>query len=290
MRKSLWTLFAALALMASAVSCNFKKGTEEAFSSITRMVDSAIVARDTVAVLAKAVPEEEEVKPNSADELFEDFIFSFSSDERLQKRRIKFPLPVSDGDSVYKVDRKAWRHDSIFNLRGYYTLLFDYEEDMELEGDTSLMNVRVEDLLLGSMTVKNYFFGRRRGAWMLDSIDISPVSQNEDESFAAFYEKFATDSLFQSRHVKNPLEFVTLDPDDEFSILKTTLGLNQWFAFRPELPTEILSSIDYGQRNSQLSSTKIMKVNGISSGFSNVLYFKMMDGRWMMYKFEDTSI
>lgn len=34
--------------------------------------------------------------------------------------------------------------------------------------------------------------------------------------------RFVTDSLYQSKHIADPLQFVTIDPDDEFAILETT--------------------------------------------------------------------
>jgi hypothetical protein len=57
-----------------------------------------------------------------------------------------------------------------------------------------------------------------------------------------------------------------LDPDDEFSILETTLGISQWFAFKPDLPTDRLTNINYGQANDGRSRRKILKVNGFQDG------------------------
>ena len=108
--------------------------------------------------------------------------------------------------------------------------------------------------------------------------------------FVDFYTRFVTDSLYQSEHIANPLQFVTIDPDDEFAILETTLDVNQWYAFRPSLPADKLSNINYGQKNEDNSNTKILKVNGIGNGYSNVFYFRRRGGEWKMYKYEDTSI
>ena len=46
----------------------------------------------------------------------------------------------------------------------------------------------------------------------------------------------------------------------------------------------------YGQKNEDNSNTKILKVNGIGNGYSNVFYFRRRGGEWKMYKYEDTSI
>lgn len=135
-----------------------------------------------------------------------------------------------------------------------------------------------------------YNFERIKGAWILEAINLRPIEQSDNENFVEFFGHFATDSLFQSQRVREPLAFVTSDPDDDFSILETTLDLNQWFAFKPVLPVDRLSNINYGQRNDDDSPTKILALKGIGNGFSNILYFRRKAGEWELYKFEDTSI
>lgn len=96
--------------------------------------------------------------------------------------------------------------------------------------------------------------------------------------------------VFSESACAGAVGFVTSDPDDDFSILETTLDLNQWFAFKPVLPVDRLSNINYGQRNDDDSPTKILALKGIGNGFSNILYFRRKAGEWELYKFEDTSI
>ncbi len=278
-----------LFLIGTAFSCNTGKGGRDPFAAITDMVDSAALARADSAALADSLRRmEEEVRPVRADELFEDFMYNFSSDARFQRRRVAFPLEFHDADTVYHIERKYWKQDTTFSRSNTFYILFDREADLDLEGDTSLSAVRVECVYLSTMMEKTYLFERVRGAWMLNSIDLKPLAAAE-EGFTGFYRRFVTDSLFQSRHVANPLEFVTVDPDDEFSILHTTLGVSEWFAFRPELSADVLPNIDYGQQNDETSPTKIIKLNG-SDGYSAILYFHKRRGEWMLYKFEDTSI
>ena len=100
----------------------------------------------------------------------------------------------------------------------------------------------------------------------------------------------ATDSVYEGEHIHEPLQFITIDPDDEFSILETTLDRVRWFAFRPALPADKLSNINYGQRNEDLSTTKILKVNGVSNGYSNIFYFRKRKGEWELYRYEDSSM
>ena len=126
--------------------------------------------------------------------------------------------------------------------------------------------------------MKKYYLSvsRERGFWRLSIW--RPIERDETRTLWGSSGHFATDSLFQSQRVCEPLAFVTTDPDDDFSILETTLDLNQWFAFKPGLPADRLSNINYGQRNDDDSPTKILALKGIGNGFSNILYFRRKAG------------
>lgn len=169
-------------------------------------------------------------------------------------------------------------------------MLFDKEGDMDMVGDTALSSVQVEWIFLKTRMVKKYYFQRTKGMWMLEAINLRHIEEGDNEDFVSFYTRFVTDSLYQNRHICNPLRYITIDPDDEFSILETTLDVNQWYAFRPVMPVDKLSNINYGQKNEDLSNTKILKVNGIGNGYSVIFYFRKRGGEWELYKYEDTSI
>lgn len=266
-------------------SCGNRKTKMDPFATITEMVDSAGHEADTL----QQAEVKEEPEPLEADELFDDFIFNYASDEALQRARTEFPLPYYNRDTPSKIEERFWKHDYLFTKQNYYTLLFDRESDMDMVGDTALKSVQVEWIYLKTRMVKKYYFERKRGMWMLEAINLRHIEEGEGENFVDFYTRFVTDSLYQSEHIANPLQFVTIDPDDEFAILETTLDVNQWYAFRPSLPADKLSNINYGQKNDN-SNTKILKVNGIGNGYSNVFYFRRRGGEWKMYKYEDTSI
>lgn len=279
-------IIAGVVLLGILVSCGNKKNPINPFAAITNEVDSLRQKADSSH--HNKLPEEP--KPIEADGSFDDFVYSFASDDALQRRRIVFPLAYVNGDEKSKIEEKYWKHDYLFTKQSYYTLLFDNEDEMDLVGNPSLKSVQVEWIYFKTRMVKKYFFERIKGAWMLDSIKLHSIEPNENEDFIEFFGRFSTDSLFQSRRIRNPLTFVTTDPDDDFSILETTLDLNQWFAFKPQLPTDRLSNVNYGQRNDKNAPMKIVVLKGIGNGFSNMLYFQRKDGEWELYKFEDTSI
>lgn len=267
-------------------SCGNKRTSIDPFASITHEVDSIRQKEDSIH--QEKLPEDP--KPTEVDESFDDFIYNFASDDTLQFQRVRFPLPYYNGDEKVNIEKRFWKHDNLFTKQHYYTLLFDREEDMDLVGDTSLTSVQVEWIFVKKRMMKRYYFERIKGAWILEAINLRSIEQSENEDFVEFFGRFASDSIFQSQRVFDPLVFVTSDPDDDFSILETTIDRNQWFAFKPVLPTDRLSNINYGQRNDDDSSTKILALKGNGNGFSNILYFRRKGGAWELYKFEDTSI
>lgn len=273
-------------LLAFLISCGNKKAKMDPFATIAEMVDSAGYKADTL----QEAEVKGEPKPMVADELFDDFIFNYASDDALQRQRTVFPLPYYDRDTPLKIEADFWKHDYLFTKENCYTLLFDKEEDMDMVGDTTLTSVQVEWIFLKTRMVKRYYFERKRGMWMLEAINLREMEKGENEDFVEFYTRFVRDSVYQSKHISHPLQFITIDPDDEFSILETTLDVDQWYAFRPVMPTDRLSNINYGQKNEDLSDTKILKVNGIGNGYSNIFYFRKRGKGWELYKYEDTSI
>lgn len=283
--KQMRKLLLGFCLFTFLVSCGNKKVNTNPFTTIADMVDSVNHKTDTL-----QQTELEKPKPIEADELFDDFIFNYASDDALQMQRTVFPLPFYDRDTPRKIEKSSWKHDYLFSQQSYYTLLFDEEDDLDLVGDTTLVSVQVEWIYLKNRMVKRYYFERKQGMWMLEAINLREMELDEDENFVEFYTRFVTDSLYQSKHISRPLQFITIDPDDEFSILETTLDVNQWYAFRPMMPVDKLSNINYGQRNEDLSHTKILKVNGIGNGYSNIFYFRKRKQEWELYKYEDTSI
>lgn len=280
-------LIAGVVLFAFLASCGNKKADINPFAAITNEVDSVRHRTDTL----HQIKAPEEPVPIEADESFDDFIYNFASDDALQRQRVKFPLSYYNRNEASKIEKKYWKHDDLFTKQSYYTLLFDREEDMDLVGDTALTSVQVEWIYIRTHMMKKYYFERIKGAWILEAINLRPIEKNENEDFLEFFGRFATDSLFQCHRVSQPLAFVTTDPDDDFAVLETTLDLNQWFAFKPSLPTDRLSNINYGQKNADDSSHKILALKGIGNGLSNILYFRRgVTGNWELYKFEDVSI
>jgi hypothetical protein len=264
-------------------SCNGKKGQSNAESN--EISDSLQrLKEDSLAKAAKGPSR------TGADELFNDFIYNFASDQTLQKQRILFPLLVTENNKRTYIEAKNWKHDYLFIRQKIYSVFFDREKDMDIVNDTSLNSVQVQWLYPKTHLEKQYCFKRIRGVWLLESINYTHMVKTNDEAFLDFYDHFASDSLFQAHRICQPLKFVTTDPNDDFSVIDATIDVNQWFAFKPQLPKVQISNINYGQKDTNSSMTKIVALIGVGNGFSNILHFSKKEGKWNLTKFEDVSI
>ena len=271
-----------------AASCQGGKKKTDSPAALAEPEDSSAVKPDSVQDTLLVV---EEVIPASADESFADFFYNFASEPKFQKSRVVFPFSFYKGKDVERIQRDDWKYDPLFSREQAYTVLFDSEEDMELEKDTSLRSVQVDWIYLNEEKIKRYYFERKQRSWFLEAANIEKLTREEDgkEDFFDFYKKFSCDSVFQSERLASPLAFVTVDPEDEFQILETTLDEGQWFAFRPPMMKERLTNVHYGQPEKKNSDRKIMEFKGFGNGFNNTLYFSRRNGLWKLVKFEDLS-
>ena len=267
-------------------SCENKKRVVEPAVVIEDTVDSIDFVEDTVFLMDPVEPS----LPTIGDESFDDFIYVFAGDTAFQLSRVVFPLPYYEEDTPLKIEKEDWVHDALFVKQSYYTLLLDDEEELDHSHDDAQTSVQIEWIFMKTRMVKKYYFEHVDGRWMLEAINQRPIVKKKRAEFIDFFVHFAADSLYQLKHVRNPLEFVTTDPDDDFSIIETTLDTEQWFAFKPILPDDKLSNIIYGQETLNESPCKIMQLKGIGNGFLNTLFFRQKpNGKWELYKFEDTS-
>ena len=84
MRRYLIAISALLTLFSSCGG-NKTKNTDDA-------VADSLEVRDTMATDSLTEEISEMPMPKAADELFDDFVFNFAANKRLQMERIKFPL------------------------------------------------------------------------------------------------------------------------------------------------------------------------------------------------------
>ena len=263
----------------TSVGCSDKKPAQVHDST---SVDSVIA--DTQAVDSTEKLIEETPMPKAADELFDDFVFNFAANRKLQMKRVHFPLPVYHNDKLVKsIGKRAWKMEHFFMHQDYYTLIFDNQKQMNLVKDTAIDHVVVEKVFYAKKKVQQFLFNRINGEWMMTSINYKPMYSNMNASFLKFYGRFATDSAFQAKHLHNPVKFVGPDPDDDFSTMSGDIEPETWPAFAPQLPHEMIYNIIYGQKYAE-SNQKIFVIRGIANGMETILTFKRVHGKWMLTK------
>lgn len=263
----------------TSVGCSDKKPAQVHDST---SVDSVITDTQTVDSTEKLI--EETPMPKAADELFDDFVFNFAANRKLQMKRVHFPLPVYHNDKLVKsIGKRAWKMEHFFMHQDYYTLIFDNQKQMNLVKDTAIDHVVIEKVFYAKKKVQQFLFNRINGEWMMTSINYKPMYSNMNASFLKFYGHFATDSAFQAEHLHNPVKFVGPDPDDDFSTMSGDIEPETWPAFAPQLPHGMIYNIIYGQKYAE-SNQKIFVIRGIANGMETILTFKRVHGKWMLTK------
>lgn len=225
----------------------------------------------------------EEPMPVAADELFDDFIFNFASNKRLQLERISFPLPVNSGSKVDTIQKADWEMEHFFIHQGEYTLIFDSEEQMEQVKSTSVSEAIVEKIFLNKAFVRQYLFSRSSGSWMMIEIRNQTLPRNPNASFLKFYHHFVSDSVFQHESLSEEIEFVGPDPDDDFSQMEGVITPDFWDAFAPELPSRMIYNVVYG-RQDENANKKIFVIRGISNGQEVEVTFVRKGEQWKLKK------
>lgn len=281
----MYKTFYIVALMCLFASCGGRRDV----ASERQPLERDTVQMDSMDTLFSSQVEKK-IFPN-VDGVFEDFFSLFLTDESFQNKRIHFPLPYSTGGCDTALSSEGWKNASMLPSEvGLYASIYEREADMMLEGDTALHSVLVEFVCLDQEKIVAFKFERPDTEWQLVGIVENGLDGYVHESFVRFYHRFTSDSLYQSVHVQDPLVFVTSDPEDDFKILKATIGREQWFAFRPFLPTGMLMNINYAiVPSTSVSRSRILQLKNIGSGSITNLYFRLRLGEWQLVRLEDTG-
>ena len=178
MRKFVFVVFCmSLVMLFVGTGCTDKKTTStEPVSVDSMLVDS--LGTDSMEALI-----EDEPMPKAADELFDDFIFNYAANRRLQTDRTDYPVSVDTYGKLSRVEKSKWGMEHFFMRQGYYTLIFDNRKQMNLVKDTTIDHVIIEKVFFKIKTVKQYLFNRINGRWMMTSINLKPMFENNNASF-----------------------------------------------------------------------------------------------------------
>ena len=265
-------------LLALLTACGGNKGGQATDEVPADSVLNDSLRNDSLQALVENYP-----MPKAADELFDDFVYNFVVNRKLQMERIHFPLPSEQNGKVKMVKKNDWKIEHFFMRQGYYTLLFDSEKHMEVVKDTSVNHAIVEKIHFDTRNIEQFIFYRRRGAWMLTKIRQIPFAQDVNATFLTFYQQFVSDKTFQGKSLAESVKFVGPDPDDDFNMMEGIITPDTWEAFAPDLPKKMIYNIIYGQPKHE-GNSKIFVMRGIANGMELEMTFKRMSGNWKLVK------
>ena len=278
MRKAiLLVVLVCVAMISLTTSCN-KKKVEPADSTKTVVADTTDTTNnvDSATKIIAETP-----MPKAADQLFDDFFFNFIANKKLQRKRIVFPLPVENNGKVTKqIARNQWKMDYFFRPKGYYTLIFDNEDQAEYAKSTKLDTVIVEKINLTQRKVEQYYFDHQDGKWEMNKINNIGFAQKYNAAFLEFLSKFLANNGRGS--IKDPLPYVGIDPSGETTNkVNTTIPASEWSTYLPEVPKNNIYNILYGQKYGE-SKKKILVFRGLSNGIETQLEFKNRGKSWRL--------
>lgn len=276
MKRFILAIFAFMLIMFSCTGNKANQTEEVPADSVADSIDTTDV--DSMELLITETP-----MPRAADAMFDDFLFNFLANKKLQKERVIFPLRVTENGTITKIEKDDWQMEHLFMRQGYYTLLFNSDKQMQLMKDTAVNEAVVEKILLAKNQIKNYFFQRIKGAWLLREIKVTSIQSDANASFLAFYQRFVNDTAFQVKSISETVDFVGPDPDDDFNMMEGVITPDTWEAFAPTLPHKTLYNIIYGKPQEE-GNQKIYLLRGVANGLEMELRFKKEGGRWMLKK------
>ena len=227
--------------------------------------------------------------PKAADELFDDFFFSFASDAKFQSQRIKFPLHGNEDGEAVTLTKDQWGQADKFGNLSFFSVLYERESDIEIQKDTSLNQVSVDQVRLADGLVDRYNFKRLDGMWLLTDFEQLNVTKMPNADFLQFYAKFVTDTVFQRESIGQPLRLVSPSADEDMDEGgEIQLTSDDWFEFRKEMPMpeQVMTNINYGQA-ALGENRKVLLVEGMSTGLFVKYTFTRQNGQWMLVEIEN---
>lgn len=275
MKHLLWLFFVAFA----AVSCGGNKAAEPEPAPDTVVAVPADTAADSDTV---ALPE----PPLAADGFFDDFAYNFMRSKKFQLSRITFPLKTIEYGKVKMIAKGAWKFDRLYSRADLYTVIFDSEKSMSTSPkDTALKHVAVEMLNMEKKNIKQYLFDKVRGAWLLTCVDVHNFEADENSDFLAFLHSFLSNPEFRSAHISRPFTLVVTDPDT-FQPIRGEAEPDQWDIYAPELPTDRITNINYGQKYAN-SSRRVLLVSSTDGSMNSIITFKKTKKTWYAVKLDN---
>lgn len=127
----------------------------------------------------------------------------------------------------------------------------------------------------------------------------SPNPSNQQTiDFRHFLRLFFSDEAFQISHVQFPVTLISLsgEEDDEPAITTSYIAEDQWrFLPGPDyyqcsVDCYDLVIYDNFDKVHRTTGERVLAFEGVNNGIHSALYFKWMNGRWTLVKFEQLDL
>lgn len=200
--------------------------------------------------------------PETADEVFDDFFFNFATNRDFQQARVADKLTVSEGGIRKEVDAIRWNVAQAFPSTDLYAVIFERNDELELEKDTALKDVDIEVAHLEERIIETFRFRKQGKQWKLTEVENEDFDNSPNGDFLTFYAHFSSDSAFQVQSLSNPLPFVLSSQGEAGDGGLEQMSADEWSEQDMPLPVGKLVNIVYGQ--SYISQTrKSMQIRDI---------------------------
>ena len=264
----------AVATVFFATGCTEKPVTGN--DTIADPISADTLEADTLETILEAAP-----VPKAADGLFDDFLFNFAANRKLQYSRIVFPLLADYFGQETHIERKEWKMEHFFMRQGFYTLVAGTSEELYASKDKKVSQAVVEKVMFSDHCVMQYVFRRVEGQWFMQELRKQRLADNVNGTFYAFYNKFVSDSLYRQESLAENVEFSGPDPDDDFSRIEGSIMPEQFSMFVPEIPHGTIFNVVYGEPK-PMPDQRVLVVRGVSNGFEIEMTFQKVHGRFML--------
>ena len=266
-------------------SCHNGRITESASDADSMYTDTCLVA-DTLSEVEEEIEEADEA--DRLDTSFDDFLFAFTHSDRLQNKRIEWPLSYTDAEgNVRKINSLSSSSEFRFLKGDFFTVM--YGDRIQVEEQKQAMEdslIIVERIDLQEENLRAYEFKLLCGKWKLTSMRDIVFYESDIFDFLTFYARFSSDTLYQQSHVEKTLTVMMLDPEEDDAYIEGTINAEQWRSFCPEVPNGVISNIRYGVQKYN-PKQMIMQKSGSSNGLQELYFFTKEDNEWYLTSYEN---
>lgn len=274
-----------LFVVVTLFSCNNGRYSESSEDVDSISVDTSVVP-DTLSEVDEEIEEADE--SDKLDTSFDDFMFAFTHSDRLQSKRIVWPLTFTDVDGdTRKINSFNCASEFHFLKEDFYTVLYGDRKQVENQkSDMEDSLVIVERIDLIEENLRSFEFQLIAGKWKLTSVRDIVFHESDIYDFLTFYARFSSDTLYQQAHIEQPLKVMVLDPEEDDSYIEGTINAEQWRSFCPDVPQGVISNIRYGVQKYR-PKRMILQKSGSSNGLQELFYFTKEDNEWYLTRYEN---